>query len=729
MNFRTTAAAALTVLSAALLAAPAADAGTYRVSACRDLHNTAYMPVGDAQYGWHSTSDAAAARLEDQCDSVKASLYAQLGRDLTTANGRGAKWTYYAPAGTSITGYEVWWAGRAIGGGSSYAGLVTESPHNSPNIANRSFGSETALFGGTDHFAYDGVDLSQFSLYAVCNLESGCQGNNSADDVATFRMYRSVTTLLDQDAPTGTASGSALSDTTWHGTETVNVSGTDAGGGVYRGIVGIDDGTRSVTIDQNGGRCASVQEDDAFVFAYPRPCPSSGAATMSLDTTAYADGEHVFRVLLQDAGRNTTQLGQTVTRVVDNLPPVIGAVRLSGGTREGDDLSCAPTSIDGQDPKTTYQWIRAAIDGSGAAAIPGATTGSYRVSGADLGRKLLCRITAEDRGGTTSRDSAITDPPFDGGKVVMPYCSDRPTGVRDECGDLDGDGKLNRADDDIDGDGIPNDSDPDRYAKVAVAAPSNATPSSPGSVTTKETTSTVKEVMRDSARDIGESVPRGALNGDGASDDARLSVSFDGSGGTQLTSSFGRNVPIRGVLVDGRGAPIKGASVELMARAAHAAAAWSDQSGTVTRADGSFVSIVPKNVSSRTLTFRYRSHAGDDRPAATASLDLRVRAGVTLAVTPRSSHNHGTIRFSGKLLGRPIPVRGKVVELQARARGTRKWITFRTIRSTHSGAFTARYRFRATYGSITYEFRARARQEGTYPFLTGASRSVSVRVR
>ena len=43
---------------------------------------------------------------------------------------------------------------------------------------------------------------------------------------------------------------------------------------------------------------------------------------------------------------------------------------------------------------------------------------------------------------------------------------------------------------------------------------------------------------------------------------------------------------------------------------------------------------VPGGVSSRTLRFAYRTHLGEETPAATASLTLRVRAGIGLHVSP-----------------------------------------------------------------------------------------------
>jgi hypothetical protein len=59
----------------------------------------------------------------------------------------------------------------------------------------------------------------------------------------------------------------------------------------------------------------------------------------------------------------------------------------------------------------------------------------------------------------------------------------------------------------------------------------------------------------------------------------------------------------------------------------------------------------------------------------------------------------------------------------------RRWHTFATARATgRHGRFHYRYRFTRTYGRVTYRFRALARTDGAYPWATGASRTVSVRV-
>ncbi|HEX5923413.1 MAG TPA: hypothetical protein VFY45_06250 [Baekduia sp.] len=62
------------------------------------------------------------------------------------------------------------------------------------------------------------------------------------------------------------------------------------------------------------------------------------------------------------------------------------------------------------------------------------------------------------------------------------------------------------------------------------------------------------------------------------------------------------------------------------------------------------------------------------------------------------------------------------------ARSAREpWITFRTIRASHSGRFATRYTFRRG-GPALYELRVRVRAAENYPYATGTSRVVRVRV-
>ena len=100
--------------------------------------------------------------------------------------------------------------------------------------------------------------------------------------------------------------------------------------------------------------------------------------------------------------------------------------------------------------------------------------------------------------------------------------------------------------------------------------------------------------------------------------------------------------------------------------------------------------------------------------------------GIRLSVSPHVATRGDSVRLSGRLVGRPLPKGGKVVELQARSAGE-PWITFRTIRASRSGRFATRYTFRRG-GPAVYQMRVRVRAADAYPYATGTSRVVRVRV-
>jgi len=113
-------------------------------------------------------------------------------------------------------------------------------------------------------------------------------------------------------------------------------------------------------------------------------------------------------------------------------------------------------------------------------------------------------------------------------------------------------------------------------------------------------------------------------------------------------------------------------------------------------------------------------------PASATSV-VRTPARARLRATPRSVRAGGVVRFTGRLRGGHVPRAGKLVELQARVGAG--WRTFATVRSDRRSRLQHTHRFAAGSAGRTYWFRLRIRRESAYPFETGTSRSVAVRVR
>jgi hypothetical protein len=112
---------------------------------------------------------------------------------------------------------------------------------------------------------------------------------------------------------------------------------------------------------------------------------------------------------------------------------------------------------------------------------------------------------------------------------------------------------------------------------------------------------------------------------------------------------------------------------------------------------------------------------------ATALVDARVRAATTLDVNRRNAVNGEYVTFRGRVKGGHFPTGGKLVELQVFTR--RRWRTFALPRAdAKTGRWNFQYRFETIRGTARFRFRARVQREAGYPFHTGTSRQVRVRV-
>jgi len=216
-----------------------------------------------------------------------------------------------------------------------------------------------------------------------------------------------------------------------------------------------------------------------------------------------------------------------------------------------------------------------------------------------------------------------------------------------------------------------------------------------------------------------------APNGNGASDAAVLKAGFGQRGRrARTTKGFGRAVTLRGRLTDAAGRPIGGAALELSVRTRLAGRTPVALPPATTGANGRFAYRLPRGPS-RDVEIRYRAFAGDAVPAATRALRALTRAGVRLRVSRRRVQAGGRVSFAVRLRGRPFPRRRAVVVLQGHQPGF-GWRTFATARG-HGRGYRARYRFQRASG-VSVRVRAVVAGQAGYPYATGRSRAVRIRV-
>jgi hypothetical protein len=219
---------------------------------------------------------------------------------------------------------------------------------------------------------------------------------------------------------------------------------------------------------------------------------------------------------------------------------------------------------------------------------------------------------------------------------------------------------------------------------------------------------------------------RGAANGTNASDEAKLTARWKGTSKATRTSRYAQADRVTGRLTTSTGAPISGALLDVTTTAAQEDARTASLASVRTGPTGAWILTLPRSVASSAVRFAYRSHVNDTIPVATATLTLRVHAGIALRIVPRITSAGHRIVFTGTLHGAQVPSGGKQLVLEASSGG--EWIQFRALATTAKGRFHASYRFRLA-GPVVYRFRVYVPHEADFPFLAGTSNVVDVHER
>jgi hypothetical protein len=213
-------------------------------------------------------------------------------------------------------------------------------------------------------------------------------------------------------------------------------------------------------------------------------------------------------------------------------------------------------------------------------------------------------------------------------------------------------------------------------------------------------------------------------NGAGASHGARMTASFTRKRAKPRTTvRHGRAAYVRGKLVDENGNPITGAVIRVARRVLTGTSGFVEVRPASTGPDGRYAYRLAPGPS-RQVRLSYTPFASDAAPTVVKLVRLGSRAGVKLG-TRVTRGAVPRVALSGRLLGGYAPRRGVLVVLQAYQRGF-GWRTFKTVRARHE-RFSTGYRFqRASRG--TFRFRAVVRAQNGYPWATGYSRVVRVRL-
>ncbi len=592
--------------------------------------------------------------------------------------------------------------------------------------------------------SYCGVATPTFSIAATVNLYShsrfrfqtrcvnpaGCDLSASPFSPANRGLFSAANVTVrvrDVTAPSLTPAHGALWSDGWHrGREEAWTSYTD-GSGIMMSRLYVDAVGRQA-LDYRDG---SMPDWVRCNFTRARPCVDIVPGGHDIDTSTLADGEHRIDVEAIDAGGNGAQVGRTI-RVDNTIPTKPEGVVVGGGEgwRSANRFDLRWSNPPGQVAPIARAHYRLCPAGGGDCALgvaDGDDIAALELRVPQPG-EWLARVWLEDAAG--NHDSARASD-----SVRLRFDDEAPTAQFEEQESRDPRTIRVRVADA--GSGVGEGTVELRRIGTAVWTDAG------GRLDGDHLAARIDDLglpdgtyeLRARVRDVAGNERTGANRVDGSP--MRVVLPLRAAGALQLdrrrcrykrrprcrTVRSVRNRSELSGRLTANGASVGRTTITVLSRL-RTGGAFARFAALRTGVDGSF-RFNAGSGPSRTLRFHWE---GTDtvRPSS-ADMAVRVPARSSIAVDRRGVRNGEAVTFSGRLLGRPLPEGGKLVDLQVKLRG--RWRTFAAPRADSAGRWRYAYRFEATRGRVVYGFRARIRRETAYPYELGHSRIVRVTVR
>jgi len=729
---KTVALGLLLALSLLLLVAARAEAGKYSVAQC------GWYAGADAS--WADTTGGAKFRPDSFCvppgsdpfDGVHVKSLTRDGQG-TVSGTRFARWRWTAPAGTGITAVRgTWWhalhdgieqrLGGVDGGGGFSPFLSADATDTALQQFSKGFPAPVA--------AFEDRLLCARGEDKWCSLEQG-----------SWSALRALTITVEDDHEPDVGIGGDLLGGGWRrGNQDVAVWAADLGGGV-RFAESFLDGTR---VGSTEHACAKALIEGEWRATAMQPCPTDAWAHQGVNTAVFGDGPHQALACATDFAGNRRCTSVYTVRI-DNNPPVHPkAVSLAGGEqwrRLNDfDLGWENPDQGAASPIAGASWRMVGDGGydSGVRFAAGRDRRALDNLSVPAAGSYSLQLWLRDEAGNEAPATAVTVPlRLDDVSPQLVFATDQPEGevvaeVADaHSGPAGGEILYRRV-------------DQERWTEL----PTKLAPGADGKadlVAPLPDLDTGTFVFRADAADAAGNTATTTLRADGTQmairrvplprlpkAKSRLFARLRGGHGRgdSLTVPFGAPALVSGRLtraVDGAGAGDR--EIRVVSHPSRGALASLAAATVRTGDQGGFELRLPPGPSRRVSV----AFVGDDglEAASRPGLELRVRSGVSLHVSPASLRTGQAVRLWGRVMSRgaPIPRRGKLVAIQYREQATHRWRPVLVTRSDHHGRFRAHYRFRYVSGTAAIRLRATVLAEERWPYAPGSSAPVTVRVK
>lgn len=279
--------------------------------------------------GWSGSTSGPYMGAFDTCaegGSLTAALDGSPAQPVSSA----ATWTFAAPAGESIAAATLWraYSALSIAPGSAETVGDLNAPNDSYDSADvfdqcreddcGSEGDPASRFAAENKVVVPSSFLqgaTHIYASAACGGEPGTSCPEvSAPNMAQTQVLAAQITLQDEAPPSASAVGGSLTTAgvVLEGPQSVLITASDPGPGVYQAIFQIDGQTvAAAALDNDGGRCQNIGEssDGNPAFLYLQPCPAQvNSVDVAFNPALAAEGPHELRVLVSDAAGNTTTI-------------------------------------------------------------------------------------------------------------------------------------------------------------------------------------------------------------------------------------------------------------------------------------------------------------------------------------------------------------------------------------------------------------------------------------
>lgn len=586
-----------------------------------------------------------------------------------------------------------------------------------------------STFGTWAGFDIGNLSTGRIAAVVECG-GSPCKRENQVQGLISIR---NVSVVVYEDNPPDVAiTGGSLVSGGWkRGLQSVEVAASDPVG------------TKSVAMYLLGKEARRVVHE--CNYSLRSPCPSA-IESLDLNTMLFSDGRHELTVRATDSAENTAEVRREIA--IDNTAPLSlfdltvaggdgwrgtnefnlswenpsqhGLSPISGvdyricpatnrpdsdfgcvrGARSGPELRSATLEVPGPGSWTAQFWLR---DEAGNADERTAREVTLRFDG----EAPVLRFLAQDEARPTRLSVAASDSVSGLAEGVVEARREGETVWRPLPTELSGPGLEATVDDEALPDGV---------YELRARAVDHAGNERTTTRTEGDATASIRLPVRISSRlTVGKLK---LVRARGARGKRRRILVI------RPRARFGQTIPLTGRLTTPGGNPLPERDVEVFERVNQPLADWRRIASVRTTGTGHFVFRALRGPS-RTLRFRYPGT--ETVRGFTSDVELRVRAGSSMRVSRHSVVNGEEVTFRGRLKGREHLQGSKLVQLQAYARGG--WITFATPRADpRTGLWNWRYRFAATRGHVRYRFRVRIPKEPSFPFDSGSSRRVIVKV-